>query len=43
VARGVAADRIDAVVLAEERPAASNDTAEGRARDRRAEMTVPRK
>ena len=40
IARGVAADRLTAVGLGKERPIASNDTAAGRAQNRRVELYV---
>jgi outer membrane protein OmpA-like peptidoglycan-associated protein len=42
VARGVAADRITTKGLGDEQPLASNDTAEGRAKNRRTEVIVTR-
>ncbi|RMF19309.1 MAG: OmpA family protein, partial [Deltaproteobacteria bacterium] len=40
VGRGIAADRVDSVGYGETRPRASNDTAEGRAQNRRVEIKV---
>ena len=40
VARGVAADRIATAGIGAERPIASNDTAEGRAKNRRTELVI---
>ncbi len=40
IARGVAADRLDTVGYGAARPRAANDTPEGRARNRRIEITV---
>src|SRR5262249_42575315 len=42
IARGVAADRITTKGLGQEQPIASNDTAEGRAKNRRTEIVVTR-
>ena len=42
IGRGVGANRITAVGYGEERPIASNDTAQGRARNRRIEFNVTR-
>jgi outer membrane protein OmpA-like peptidoglycan-associated protein len=42
VARGVPADRIHTVGYGQDRPIASNDTAEGRAKNRRTELVVTR-
>ncbi|MCL4111270.1 UNVERIFIED_CONTAM: hypothetical protein GTU68_061801 [Idotea baltica] len=39
--QGVAADRITATGEGEENPVASNDTAEGRAQNRRVDATIP--
>jgi len=43
VARGVAADRIKTAGIGQDRPVASNDTIEGRARNRRTELVVSRR
>jgi OOP family OmpA-OmpF porin len=43
VAQGVAADRISTTGSGQDRPVASNDTEEGRARNRRLELNVTRK
>jgi outer membrane protein OmpA-like peptidoglycan-associated protein len=40
IARGVAASRIETAGMGQELPIASNDTAEGRARNRRTEIVV---
>jgi hypothetical protein len=40
VARGVAADQLSAVAIGKRQPVASNDTAAGRARNRRVEFLV---
>jgi outer membrane protein OmpA-like peptidoglycan-associated protein len=42
IARGIAADRLTAKGLGQEQPLASNDTAEGRAKNRRTELIVTR-
>ena len=43
VAQGVGADRISTAGFGQDRPVASNDTEEGRARNRRTELNVTRK
>ena len=43
VAQGVAADRVSTTGSGQDRPVASNDTEEGRARNRRLELNVTRK
>ena len=43
VARGIAADRINTEGMGQEHPIASNDTAEGRAKNRRTEVVVTKR
>jgi OmpA-OmpF porin, OOP family len=43
VARGISADRVKTAGIGQDRPVASNDTVEGRARNRRTELIVTRR